>query len=127
MGDGCGSRVPECLVGHSARLRDSFCLRGLGVLLVSVGIGFLSPVLVFGQSESGHSKVLIGPDLMIFGSPAALKLVEEARKVDPLYCPLEQSDRDEAARLYEQAVEAQPGAKSNAPLANRIAQMVCLV
>jgi hypothetical protein len=59
----------------------------------------------------------------IFESPEAERLVREARQFDPLHCPEEQRDRDRAARLYEQAIEVQPGAKINAALANWIAQM----
>lgn len=64
-----------------------------------------------------------GVSPLIYGSPAAEKLVHQARQFDPLYCPREQSDRKRAVDLYRQAMEAQPGAKLNAVLANRIAQL----
>jgi hypothetical protein len=59
----------------------------------------------------------------IYDNVKAFELVLAARKVDPLYCAEKDRDRDMAANLYEQAIGAQPGAKINAQLANRIAQM----
>jgi hypothetical protein len=59
----------------------------------------------------------------IFGTREAADLVAEARKHDPMYCPRQQADRDKAVLLYEQAMAAQPGAKINAVLADRVAQL----
>jgi hypothetical protein len=59
----------------------------------------------------------------IYGTAAAKELVREARKFDPMLSQVDLRDRDKAARLYERAIDAQPGAKINAQLANRIAQM----
>jgi hypothetical protein len=49
--------------------------------------------------------------------------VEKARQYDPSYAPRENVDRDAAVGYYEQAIRAQPGAKLNGKLADRIAQL----
>ena len=67
--------------------------------------------------------ILVAQDGWIFESQAAAELVRQARKFDPMYSFPKQRDRDAAIELYEQAIEAQPGAKLNAMLANRIAQL----
>jgi tetratricopeptide (TPR) repeat protein len=51
------------------------------------------------------------------------ELVRKARQFDPLYCRPEMRDRDQAVSLYQQAIEAQPGANLNAAIADRIAQL----
>ena len=59
----------------------------------------------------------------IHDSLEAAALVEDARHVDPMFCPRDQADRDKAALLYERAIAAQPAAKINAALADRVAQL----
>lgn len=58
-----------------------------------------------------------------YGTPAAKKLVQEGRQFDPEFANGEMWDRDRAVALYADAIKAQPGAKLNAQLANRIAQI----
>jgi len=70
-----------------------------------------------------QAKVIVGENGEFFGNARAERLVQEAKKSDPMFCPQEQRDRDKAALLYEQAIDAQPGAKYNAVLADRVAQM----
>ena len=74
-------------------------------------------------SEDVQEKLIVGRNNDIYGTQEAADLVSEARKFDPMTCPRGKADRDQAALLYEKAIAAQPGAKLNAPLANRIAQM----
>jgi len=62
-------------------------------------------------------------DGLIYGSEFAERLVQEARSFDPQSSLPPRRDRDLAISLYQQAIEAQPGAKVNAVLANRIAQL----
>lgn len=73
--------------------------------------------------EDVKEELIIGPDDEIYGSKEAADLVTEARKFDPMFCSGELADRDKAVSLYAKAIAAQPGAKLNAPIANRIAQM----
>ena len=64
-----------------------------------------------------------GDDDWLYGSVAAEGFVREARQYDPQCCPRSQRDREQAVQFYRQAIEAQPGARLNAVLANRIAQL----
>ena len=90
-------------------------------LIIALAI-IASPVAVC-AAESPQKPIAVGPDDEIYGSQEAADLVAQARNYDPMYCPREQADRDRAARLYEQAMAAQPGASINAPLADRLAQL----
>lgn len=92
-------------------------------LLVSLCIGLLSSVVALAQSETQQVAAVIGPNGEIYGNANAKRLVEEARKFDPMFCLEDQRDRDKAVLLYQQAIDAQPGAKINAMLANRVAQL----
>lgn len=74
-------------------------------------------------AEDVEQLIVVGPDNEIYGSQQAADLVAEARQFDPMFCPRGQADRDKAALLYEKAMAAQPGAKLNAPLADRVAQL----
>jgi hypothetical protein len=38
----------------------------------------------------------------------------EARKFDSMFCPEKDRDREKAAKLYAEAIAAQPGARGNA-------------
>jgi hypothetical protein len=71
----------------------------------------------------GTPGLIKNQDGVIFGTQEAFDLVVEAKKYDPSYAQESQRDRDKAAAIYAKAMAAQPGAKSNAVLANRIAQM----
>jgi tetratricopeptide (TPR) repeat protein len=97
----------------------SFILAG-GVLVILVTLARLD---VAGAAEDAPPYVIVGAEKEIFATPEAADLAVQARAHDPLYCPREQRDRDQAARLYERAIAAQPGARINARLADRIAQM----
>lgn len=59
----------------------------------------------------------------IFGSEAAAQMVMQARGFDPRSAGPANADRDKAVALYEKAMALQPGAKINALLANRIAEL----
>ena len=87
------------------------------VLTVAVLKGYNLPAGTVVRSD------VVGPDGEIYGNATAEKLVQEARKYDPLFCPEEQRDRDKAIFWYKQAMDAQPGAKINAALADRVAQL----
>ena len=101
----------------------SKCLDGQRVLLASLGLLLLLAVTGLAQSGSLQAKVLVGSAGEVYENAAAERLVKEAKKFDPMYCPQEQRDRDKAALLYKQAIDAQPGAKYNAVLADRVAQL----
>jgi len=98
-------------------------------LLFITASGLIAVLAALALSATAHAsqdvqeKLIVGRDKEIYGTQEAADLVAEARKFDPMFCPREQADRDQAALLYEKAIAAQPGAKLNAPLANRIAQM----
>ncbi len=62
-------------------------------------------------------------DQWVYGNATAKALVEQARRYDPMDAKHDDHDREQAVELYEAAIESQPGAKLNAVLANRIAQM----
>lgn len=74
-------------------------------------------------ADPKNQEVLLSADKEIFGNSQAADLVGQARSHDPMFCPKEQADRDKAVQLYQQAITAQPGAKLNAALADRIAQL----
>ncbi len=65
--------------------------------------------------------VIVGEE--IFGNEAAARKVVEARTYDPMSCPEDRRNRDNAISLYIEAIALQPNAPINAALANRIAQM----
>jgi len=98
--------------------RSLVTARGLLAVLVAMAV----PVLV-SAAEDAQERVIVGPDKEIYDTQEAADLVAEARTYDPISCPRERADRDKAALLYEKAIAAQPGARINAPLANRIAQL----
>lgn len=74
-----------------------------------------------GTWAQGGRRVVI--DKEIYETPEAAQAVKEARSFDPMYCPQDSRDRDKAAELYAKAIEFQPGARINAMLADRIAQL----
>jgi len=74
-----------------------------------------------GTWAQGGRRVVI--DKEIYETPEAAQAVKEARSFDPKYCPQDSRDRDKAAELYAKAIELQPGARINAMLADRIAQL----
>lgn len=74
-------------------------------------------------AQDAQERIIAGSDREICGTQEAADLTAEARARDPLYCPREQADRDKAAQLYIEAIAAQPGARINAKLADRVAQM----
>lgn len=92
-------------------------------LLAPLGLGLASPGTGVAQSPTRSEKPIVGEDGWIYGNAAAMKLVQEARKHDPMFCPEKQRDREKAVALYEQAIDAQPGAKVNAAIANRVGQL----
>ena len=100
-----------------AGLVECVCLGLLAVLAALV-----MPVMIC-VADDAPQQIVVGSDKEIFGNQKAADLVAEARKHDPMFCPIKPEDRDKAISLYEQAIAAQPGAKINAPLANRIAQL----
>jgi tetratricopeptide (TPR) repeat protein len=96
-------------------------LHFVGVLATLMAL-FLS-ASAYGGGDGRGRGLIVGPDDEIYGTQEAADLVAEARRFDPMFCPREQADRGEAVRLYEQAMAAQPEAKLNGPLADRIAQL----
>jgi tetratricopeptide (TPR) repeat protein len=72
-------------------------------------------------SAARAAQVVVGQE--IFGSKEVAEMVAQARRYDPNFCSREQADRDRAVSFYEQAIVLQPGAKINALVAARIAQL----
>lgn len=104
----------KTIYDERTRFPREFDAKAHGLTLVSRG------------SEADAKKgtdVFVGQDNVIYGNRLAARLVVRARQFDPLFVPPDRSDRDTAIRFYEMAIESQPGANSNSPLANRIAQM----
>jgi hypothetical protein len=81
------------------------------------------PIAAYAIGETQNEKLIVGPDNEIYGTEEAASLVAQARAFDPMYCSRDKANRDQAVVLYEEAIAAQPGAKLNAPLTNRIAQL----
>lgn len=90
-------------------------------------LGLVCPILyvlclalgVYGSA--GAAEVNIAGEM--FGNAEAANTVAQARSFDPMFVPLEKADRDRAAELYEKTMALQPGARVNAVLANRVAQL----
>jgi len=80
------------------------------------------PTAAHADDDDQEPKLVVGPDNEIYGTQEAFDLVMEARKYDSMFCQ-GLGDRDNAAELYGKAIAAQPGAKLNGPIADRIAQM----
>jgi hypothetical protein len=91
--------------------------------LLAALVALTLPMAASAAADDAPKQIVVGPDKEIYGTQEAADLVAQARKLDPMYCQKDQVDRDKAALLYERAIAAQPGAKINAPLANRIAQL----
>lgn len=103
-----------------------FIVRNFGncrVVCISFGLLLILSATGLAQSEKPQEKLIVSKDGDVYANETAKQLVEEARKHDPLYCRPDQRDRDKAVLLYKQAMDAQPGAKCNAVIANRIAQL----
>lgn len=60
---------------------------------------------------------------LLFENDSAKEAAHAAREFDPLYCPIERRDRDRTIALYRDVIAAQPRARSNAAIADRIAQL----
>ncbi len=60
---------------------------------------------------------------LIFGNKQAAELFKQARFHDPNWCKQENRDIRRTIAFYEQVIAAQPGAKINAMIANRIGQL----
>lgn len=84
----------------------------------------LAPFAPQAASAILPDNLIKGPDDWLFENETAMQLVIEARQSDPRYSPLGQQDRDAAIKKYEEAMAAQPGAKVNAVIADRIAQLL---
>lgn len=69
------------------------------------------------------SNLILDKDKNIYDNQKAFDLVMQARTFDPQSARQENRNRDRAIDLYREAIAAQPGAKVNAALSNRIAQM----
>ena len=104
----------NCLAQH--RLFVIAC--GLFVILMALALP-----LAAHAAEDVQEKLIVGPNNETYGTQEAARLVAEAHKFDPMFCPREQADRAQAVLLYEKAIATPPGAKLNAPLADRIAQL----
>lgn len=114
-----GGQIMCCLKRYAnGRRRGGIALPGLGALAVMA-----ISVLSLGAESRPAGSVAVGPDKEIFGTAEAADLVAKARQFDPMFCQAGQADREKAVGLYEQAIAAQPGAKINAPLADRVAQL----
>jgi len=72
--------------------------------------------------EPGKQRVVLNTDEICDNQEAA-DAVMKARSFDPMTAQQANRDRDKAVFWYEKAISLQPGAKINALLANRIAQM----
>jgi len=59
----------------------------------------------------------------IFGNREAAEAIMKARSFDPRFCSREDADREKAVTFYQKAIALQPGAKMNAWIAARIAQL----
>ena len=87
--------------------------RALKVLAQTIVHGPMPPVPVGAYIDGG----------LIFGNEQAANLVKQARIHDPNWAKQENRDIRKAIALYEKAIAAQPGAKINAMIANRIGQL----
>jgi tetratricopeptide (TPR) repeat protein len=72
-------------------------------------------------APSYSAEVVVGKDNEIFGTAEAAEMVRQARQSDPSYS--RDANLEKAIELYEKAIELQAGAKINAVLASRIAQI----
>ena len=98
----------DCIV-FERRVQARLALLAVSLLAVRLG-------------GRGHgAEVVVGMDKEIFGNAEAAEMVQEARKFDPARS--RDSDLSKAVELYERAIALQPGAKINAVLASRIAQL----
>jgi len=82
-----------------------------------------APMAAHADDNVQEPKLIVDRNNDIYGTQEAFDLVVQARTFDPMFCPEEQRDRDKAVALYVQAIAAQPGAKLNGPIADRIAQL----
>lgn len=60
---------------------------------------------------------------LVFDNEVAAGLYLQGKQADPMFASQDDRNRDKAIEFYAAAYAAQPGAKSNAHLANRIGQM----
>ncbi|MHC4715696.1 MAG: SecDF P1 head subdomain-containing protein [Planctomycetota bacterium] len=108
--------------------------RGAGLAREQILKACRPPPPFYDLARSGVAK--IGPDGklpdgrfceggrgFIFGNAEALALYRKGKRYDGMYCKRGQADRRKAAGFYARAIEAQPYARVNAAIANRIAQM----
>lgn len=79
-------------------------------------------MLALGLASVAQAEQVVVRD-QIFGSREAADMVMKARSYNPRFAQEANRDREKARALYEKAMALQPGAKINAALANRIAQM----
>jgi len=94
-----------------------------GLLIVVFGLLTLVPPPAARADEKApvddpERGYIVDVDSNIYDTQEAYDLVMQARKC---YTESGRFDRDKAIELYEKAIAAQPGAKLNGPLANRIA------
>ncbi len=69
----------------------------------------------------GLGDVIVGDE--IFATAEAAQAAQDARRCDPLCMTAETADRDKAVAGYTRAIELQPGARINAALAARVAEL----
>ena len=93
----------------------------LGLPLTWPATLLLSVLVAVVAVPSLGAEVVAGKDKEIFGNPEAADMVQQARSFDPAHSRT--ADRDKAIELYEKAIALQPGARINAELAHRIAQL----
>ncbi|MCL2701013.1 MAG: hypothetical protein FWE88_04900 [Phycisphaerae bacterium] len=82
--------------------------------------GAVAPVKIITQKEAKQLNLIVDENDFIYDTQEAYDLVMQARKCDNTSGNF---DREKAVELYEKAIAAQPGAKINAELANRIGGM----
>jgi hypothetical protein len=79
-------------------------------------------LVVAGLALPGRAaEVVVGMDKEVFGNPEAAELVQQARSFDPARSRT--VDCYKAMEFYAKAIALQPGAKINAALCHRIAQI----
>lgn len=78
-------------------------------------------LVLAGVEAARCGEVVVGNEIL--GGKEAADLILQARSFDPNFARSEKADRDQAAAFYERAIAIQPGAKINAVLADRVAQI----
>jgi len=86
-----------------------------------VKLAIVGAIVAVGHAYAAAPQVVIRGE--IYENRTAEDTVRKARSFDPFYAARGREDRDKAIALYEEAIALQPGARINAVLADRIAEL----